>query len=294
MTTKPGNYWQSRADLCICSRCTAMNLNPVTVLNSIFNSTQSQQSGRQASDKHPIASGWGDDLDVRKIGAITSSIPSDECPLLNFSMSTDIEIRQWRGFCAAASTVFQKRLCREPSSTVRQRQPLKNCRIKPPVQVGGTGKSRCQFCVDNRVNENRPLCRSRAKLVFRPSEPDRVGSRDVQQHVRIEKIHSSPRVRAITFPVVSPGRATPRADCSQLSTGGGVARLTRNVSSQPASSSTCGAGSFSMAFSISAMLLMLVIVAHRDWHRQDLNPLGKFQSHLQIRLATMYGPSPSY
>jgi hypothetical protein len=251
-----------------------MNLNPVTVLNSIFNSTKSQQSGRQATDKHPIASGRGDDLDVRKIGAITSRIPSDQCPLLNFSMSTDIEIRQWRGFCAAASTVFQKRLRREPSGTVRQRQPLKNCRIKPPVQIGGTGKSRCQFRVDNRVYENRPLCRSRAKLVFRPSEPDRVGSRDVQQHVRIEKIHSSPRVRAITFPVVSPGRAAPRADCNQLSTGGGVARLTRNVSSQPASSSTCGAGSFSMAFSISTMLLMLVIVAHRYCHRQDLNPLG--------------------
>ena len=251
-----------------------MNLNPADVLDSLFNSTRPQQSGRQASDKHPIASGRGDDLDVRKICAITGGVPRDERPLLNFCMSSDIEIRQWRGFRAAASTVFQKSLRREPPGGVRQRQSLKDRRIEPPVQIGGTCKSRCQFRVDDRVYENGTLRCGRAKLVFRPGKPDRVSSRDVQQYVRVKKIHSSPRVSAMIFPVVSPGRAAPRAHCSQLSTGGGVARLTRNVSSQPASSSTCGAGSFSMAFSISTMLLMHVILAHSDCHRQDLNPPG--------------------
>ena len=251
-----------------------MNLIPAPVLNSIFNSTRSQESGRQALDEHPIASGWGDDLDVGKISAITGSIPRDECPLLNFSMSSNIKIGQWRGFCTTASAVFQKCLRREPPGGVRQWQSLKDRRIEPPVQIGTTCKSGGQFRVDDRIDENRPLSSSRAELVFRPCKPDRVGCRDVQQHVRVEKIHSSPRVRVITFSVVSPGRAAPRAYCNQLSTGRGVARLTRNVSSQPASSSTCGAGSFSMAFSISTMLLMRVIVAHRDCPRQDLNPPG--------------------
>jgi hypothetical protein len=45
--------------------------------------------------------------------------------------------------------------------------------------------------------------------------------------------HSSSRVRAMTLAVVSPGSAAPRARCSQLSTGRGVARFTRSVSSQP-------------------------------------------------------------
>jgi hypothetical protein len=250
-----------------------MKINPADLLNPQFNTTRFQQLGWQAPGKHLIASSRGDDLDVWKIGAIAGSVPCDERPLFNFCMSADVEIWQWRGFSSAASTVFQKSLRCEPPGTVRQRQPLKDCRIKPPIQIAGSCESRCQFRVDDWVNENRPLRCGIAKLLFRPSEPDRVGSRDVQQHVRVEKIHSSPRVRAITFPVVSPGRAAPRAHFNQLSTGGGVARLTRKVSSQPASSSTCGAGSFSMAFSISAMLLMLNILAHRDHIRQDLNPL---------------------
>ena len=224
-----------------------MKINPADLLNPQFNTTRLQQLGLQAREKHLIASSWGDDLDVWKICAIAGGVPRNECPLLDFSMSADIEIWQWRGFRAAASTVFQKSLRREPPGTVRQRQPLKDRRIKPPVQIAGSCESRCQFRVDDWVDENRSLRCGSAKLVLRPSEPDRVGSRDVQ------KIHSSPRVRAITFPVVSPGRAAPRAHCNQLSTGGGVARLTRKVSSQPASSSTCGAGSFSMAFSISAV-----------------------------------------
>jgi len=248
-----------------------MNLNPTDLLNPQFNTTRLQQPGWQAPDKHMIASSWGDDLDVWKIGAIAGSVPCNERPLLHFSMSADLEIWQRRSFRAAASTVFQKSLRRKPPGTVRQRQPLKDRRIKPPVQIAGSCESRCQFSVDDWVDENRPLRCGLAKLVFRPGKPDRVGSRDVQQHVRVEKIHSSPRVRAITFPVVSPGRAAPRAHCNQLSTGGGVARLTRKVSSQPASSSTCGAGSISMAFSISAMLLMLSILAYRDHIRQDLN-----------------------
>jgi hypothetical protein len=250
-----------------------MKINPPDLLNPQFNTTRLQQLGWQAPDKHLIASSWSDDLDVWKIGAIACGVPCDERPLFNFSMSADIKIWQWRGSCAAASTVFQKSLRREPPGTVRQRQPLKDRRIKPPVQIPGSCESRCQFRVDDWVDENRSLRCGSAKLVFRPSEPNRVGSRDVQQHVRVEKIHSSPRVRAITSPVVSPGRAAPRAHFNQLSTGGGVARLTRKVSSQPASSSTCGAGSFSMAFSISAMLLMHNNLAHRDNIRQDLSPL---------------------
>ena len=236
-----------------------MNLNPVTMLNSISNSTQSQQSGRQATDKHPITSGWGDDLNVRKIGVITSSIPRNECPLLNFRLSSNIEIWQGRGFCAAAATVFKKRLSRKPTGAIRQRQPLKDCRIKPPIQISGTWKSRGQFRIDNRVDENRAVRCGQAKLVFRPREPDRVRGRNVQQHVRVEKIHPSSRVRAITFPVVSPGQAAPRARCSQPSTGAGVARLTRKASSQTASSSTCGLGSFSMASSISTMPLISIL-----------------------------------
>jgi len=253
----------------------AMKINPADLLNPQFNTAQLQQLGWQGPGKHLTASSWGDDLDVWKIGAIAGSVPCYERPLFNFSMSADVEIRQWRGFRAAASTVFQKSLRREPPCTIRQRQPLKDRWIKSPVQIAGSCESRCQFRVDDLVDKNRPLRCGRAKLVFRPSEPDWVGSRDVQQHVRVKKIHSSPRVRAITFPVVSPGRAAPRARFNQLSTGGGVARLTRKVSSQPASSSTCGAGSFSMAFSISAMLLMVRILGHRDHIRQDLNPPGQ-------------------
>ena len=197
-----------------------------------------------------------DERNVWKIGAITGSISRHQRPLLDLGMGSDIEIGQRRGLRAATTTIFQKGLCGDPPSGVRQRQPPKNRRIKPFVQVGSTRKSRCQFSVDDWIDENRSLRCDRAKLVFRPREPCRVGGRDVQQHVGIEKFHSSPRVRAITFAVVSPERAAPRARCSQLSTGGGVPRLTRSVSSQQASSSTCGAGSFSMASSISAMLLM--------------------------------------
>ena len=168
-----------------------MNLNPVTVLNSISNSTQSQQSGRQATDKHPITSGWGDDLNVRKIGAITSSIPRNECPLLNFRLSSNIEIWQGRGFCAAAATVFKKRLSRKPTGAIRQRQPLKDCRIKPPIQISGTWKSRGQFRIDNRVDENWSLRCDNTKLVFRPGKPNRVSSGDVQQDVGGRENHSS-------------------------------------------------------------------------------------------------------
>ena len=38
----------------------------------------------------------GDDSDVWKIGAIAGGVSRDECPLLNFSVSADIEIRQSR------------------------------------------------------------------------------------------------------------------------------------------------------------------------------------------------------
>ena len=69
-----------------------------------------------------------------------------------------------------------------------------------------------------------------------PTRLARTPSRVQETELRpIEKNHPSPRVSAITFAVVSPGRATPRARCSQFSTGGDVARLTRCFSSQPSS-----------------------------------------------------------
>jgi len=76
--------------------------------------------------------------------------------------------------------------------------------------------------------------------------------------VGVEKksAHSSPRVRDMILAVVMPERAVPRAPASQLSTGAGVSRRKRSVSNQTASSATWGAGSFSMAASISAMLLI--------------------------------------
>jgi hypothetical protein len=126
-----------------------MKINPADLLNPQFNTTRLQQLGWQAPDKHLIASSWGDDLDVWKIYAMAGGVSRDERPLLNFSMSADIEIWQWRGFRAAASTVFQKSLRREPPGTLRQRQPLKDCRIKPPVQIAGSCESRCQFRVDD-------------------------------------------------------------------------------------------------------------------------------------------------
>lgn len=83
-------------------------------------------------------------------------------------------------------------------------------------------------------------------------------SGDVQQHVRVQKdaAHSSPRVSAITSAVVTPGRAAPRACFSQVSAGSGAARRARYSSSQMASSSTCGADKFSIALSISPIVLM--------------------------------------
>ncbi len=173
------------------------------------------------------------DLDVWKIFAVAGSIPRDERVPLDFSMSTNVEIRQRRCSCAAAAPVFQKSLRGGPTGSIGQRQTQKDRRIKPPVQISGTGKSRSQFRVDNRVFENRPLLGGRAKLFLRPCQPNRISSRDVQQHVRIKEIHSSPRVSAITFAVVSLGRAAPRANCNQPSTEVGVARFTRSVSSQP-------------------------------------------------------------
>ncbi len=179
----------------------------------------------------PCPSNRRDQRNVWKISSIPCRVARDQRPLLNFSMGSDVEIRQRRNLNPAASAIFQKRLRCQPASRVWQRQPLKNRRIKPPVQINGTCKSRSRFCLDDRVDKNRSLRGGRAKLVFRPREPDRIGRRNIQQHVRVKQIHSSTRVRAITFAVVSPGRAAPRARCSQPATGVGVARLTRSVSS---------------------------------------------------------------
>jgi len=94
----------------------AMNLNPADLLYPLFHSTRPQKFGWQALEKHPIASGWGDDLDVRKICAITSGVPRDERPLLNFSVSTDIEIRQWRPADPASLPVQAECLCTQTSA----------------------------------------------------------------------------------------------------------------------------------------------------------------------------------
>jgi hypothetical protein len=118
----------------------------------------------------------GDDVDVRKICAIPGGVPRDKRPLLNFSMRSDVKIRQGRSFHATASTVFQKSLRREPPGGVRQRQPLKDRRIKPPVQIGGICKSRCQFCVDDRVYENWPPARRPYEIGF-PTKRARPGRR---------------------------------------------------------------------------------------------------------------------
>ena len=56
----------------------------------------------------------------------------------------------------------------------------------------------------------------------------------VEQDVRVEKPspHSSPRVRAMKFVVVTPGSAAPRALSSQVSTGADDRRRWRKFSSQ--------------------------------------------------------------
>jgi hypothetical protein len=71
-----------------------------------------------------------------------------------------------------------------------------------------------------------------------------------------EPAHCSPRVIAITAAVVTPCLAAPRARPNQSSQAGGVARRCRSVSSHCASTSTCGPGNFSIAASISAMVLI--------------------------------------
>jgi hypothetical protein len=195
-------------------------------------------------------------LNVGKIGAIAGRVSCDERPVLHLSMRTDVEIREWRGLRAAAASLPQIGLRREPTGAVRQRQSYKDCRIKPSVQIGDVRKSRCQFRINDRVDKNRSLCRSLAKLHFGPWQPYGICGGYVQQDVCVEKTHSSSRVRAITFAVVMLGIPAPRALCSQRSTGGDVPRLNRSDVSQRASSSTWGAGNFSMALSISAMLFI--------------------------------------
>jgi hypothetical protein len=65
----------------------AMKINRADLLNPQFNTAQLQQLSWQAPGKYLIASSWGDDLDVWKIGAISGSVPCDERPLFNFCMS---------------------------------------------------------------------------------------------------------------------------------------------------------------------------------------------------------------
>ena len=235
----------------------------------------------------------GDESNVRKISAKAGGVPRDQSSLFDFGMCSDVEIRQRRGLCTPRTPVFHKCLRCQPARRIRQWQSPENRRIKPSVQIGGARKSRSQFGVDDRVDENRPLNGGGAKLQFRPGHPCGIRCGDVQKDVRVEKIHSSPRVRAITFAVVSPERAAPRARCNQLSTGAGVARRTRSVSSQPANSSTCGAGSFSMASSISAILLLAGI-----YHVMVVNgktcPRPPQPARAVSPLASLAGAPPSH
>lgn len=223
--------------------------------------TRSCAAARGDARPDGAASSRGDQGDVRKIRAIAGRVSRDQRPFLNFRMGSDVEIGQRRCSVSSVSAVLHEGLGGQPSSCVRQCQPLKDHRVKPTVQLSDSREGRRQFGVDDGVDLNRPQCCRRAELGFRSTEPLRVRGRNVQQDIGVEQepAYSSPRVSTIIFAVDSPGRAAPRARWSQFSTGGGVARLTRRVSSQPASSSTCGVGSFSMALSISAMLLMAEI-----------------------------------
>jgi len=163
-----------------------------------------------------------DQRDVREIGAITSSVARDECVAFDFRVGADVEIRQGRGFRSSALPIFQKGLSGQPPGGVRQRQSSKNGRINPLTQIGGGGESRGKFGGDDRVDENRPLSGGVAEFALRLGQPDRVSRGNVQQGVRVEQIHSSPRVRFMTSSVLAPGIAAPRARFSQLSTGGGA------------------------------------------------------------------------
>lgn len=137
--------------------------------------------------------------------------------------------------------------------------------VKPSVEIRLRSECRCKFGIDDRIAKNRTQRRCYAELSFRPPEPRRIRSGDVQQYVRVEKdsADSSPRVRAITSAVVTPGRAAPRACFSQVSAGSGAARRARYASSQMASCSTCGTGKFSIAVSISPIVLMTESLASR-------------------------------
>jgi hypothetical protein len=214
--------------------------------------TQSQQQIRAETPD----SRWSDEPDARKVSAITSGIARDESVAFDFRVRPNVKVRQRRSLRAAAAPIFQKGLRRDPARRLRQSQPPKYGRIEPPIKIGGGAERRSEFCVNDRVDEDRSLPGCGSELALRPREPNWIGCRDVQQGVRVKKNHSSPRVSAITSRVLTPGIARPRACGNQLSTGAGIVRSRRCASSHRANCSTCGSGSFSIAASISAMLLI--------------------------------------
>jgi hypothetical protein len=99
----------------------------------------------------------------------------------------------------------------EPSRGVRQRQPLKHRRIDPLIEVGCGGERGRELRIDDGVDRNGPLGGGGPELPLRPGELDGIGGGNVEQDVRVEKCHSSPRVSAITSFVLAPGIAAPRA-----------------------------------------------------------------------------------
>lgn len=153
-----------------------------------------------------------------------SGVARDEGAAFDFRVRADVEVWQRRSPGATAAPIFQKRLRRNPTGPVRHRQSLKHGGIEPAIKIGGGGERGREFGVDDGVDGNRALRNCSAKLLLRPREPDWIGGGDVQQDVRVEENHSSPRVSFITSCVFVPEIAAPRARCNQHSTGGGVAR----------------------------------------------------------------------
>jgi hypothetical protein len=106
----------------------------------------------------------------------------------HFRVRSDVKIGQWRSFRSSAASIFQKRLRGRPSGGVGQRQPQKNGRINPLIQVGIGGEGRGQLGINNRIDEDRALSSGGEKFLLGPRQPKRVGRGNVQQDVGIERI----------------------------------------------------------------------------------------------------------
>ena len=121
------------------------------------------------------------------------------------------KIRQRRAACATRAAILKKRLRREPPGLIGQGRPTKYAGVEPPIKLACIRECRCEFRVDERIDEHRPASRRRSELFLRPCHPRRVGGRDVEQHVCVDEkpVHASPRVRPITSSVVAPVLAAP-------------------------------------------------------------------------------------